>query len=230
MVFNLLFSRMHQPWIRAVLLLGWPQLGLSLVVLGEPALPDWLAAWALFSAGLYAFRALALKEVGLWISFLATSAWALLWLPLLDATSSQLVAYQALGFSVPLALLALLAAMLERHFGAAYCGLHGGLAQTVPRFSGVLVVVVLAVVATPVFPGFFSLVATMMGAMPSTALALATVWLLWSWAGARLLQGLVVGAAATEVMPDLSRSATWFYALVLGLLVLFALQLTGELL
>ena len=66
----------------------------------------------------------------------------------------------ALGFSAPLVLLALLSAGLEKRFGAAYTDLYGGLAQSIPRFSGVLVVVILAAIATPLFPGFFILLNT----------------------------------------------------------------------
>ena len=44
---------------------------------------------------------------------------------------------------------------LERRFGAAYTGLYGGLARTIPRFSGVFVTVVVAAIATPLFPTFF---------------------------------------------------------------------------
>ena len=41
------------------------------------------------------------------------------------------------------------------------------------------------------------------------------VWLLWSWAGARLLQGLVVGPVRTAVV-DLGHGALWTYIVVLA--------------
>ncbi len=113
----------------------------------------------------------------------------------------------ALGFSLPLMLLALLGARLEERFGAAYTGLYGGLAQTLPRMSGVLVGVVLAIVAAPSFPTFFAMLATVVAitpTMPLAALTVAGVWLLWSWAGTRLLQGLIVGPANGSEAPDLS--------------------------
>jgi hypothetical protein len=43
------------------------------------------------------------------------------------------------------------------------------------------------------------------------------VWLLWSWAGARLLQGLIVGPKRNAVA-DLSAATLWLYiAVLLGL-------------
>jgi hypothetical protein len=55
------------------------------------------------------------------------------------------------------------------------------------------------------------------------------IWLLWSWAGARLLQGLVVGPANAQDSPDLSLAATWLYALVLVALVVGGVYLIGDL-
>ncbi len=230
LVFNVLFARLRWPWMRALLLLVWPQIGLWLLFETGTPVPGWLSAWAIFTAALYGFRALALREVGLWTGFMATSAWALLWVPVAAGMGESAVRYEALGFSVPLVLLVFLSAGLEQRFGAAYTGLYGGLAQTIPRFSGVLVMVVLAVIASPLFPGFFTLLTTIVAVSPSAAFALVIVWLLWSCAGARLLHGLIVGPAHDEPAADMTLPTTWGYALLLGVLMVGGVYLTGDLL
>ena len=219
MPFNFLYGRLRHPYVRCLLLLLWPQIGI--VMLGafaaEPV-PAWMVAWGLLTSLLYALRALALREVGLWTSFVGTSAWALIWILLGTGASLQQLALYSLGISVPLLLLTFLGAGLERRFGAAYLGLYGGLAQTIPRFSTVLVIVVLAIVATPLFPTFFAMLSMVLKAMPTAPLLAAgviAVWLLWSWAGARLLQGLVVGPVQNTAT-DLSRGVLWGYIVVLG--------------
>ncbi|MGF1615938.1 MAG: hypothetical protein ACFCVA_19070 [Gammaproteobacteria bacterium] len=229
MVFNALFGRIRNAVLRGLMLLAWPQVGLALVFATGAEAPNWVGVWALFTSALYGLRLLALREVGLWTGFLATSAWALLWIPVLAGMEAMPVHYYALGFSAPLVLLALLSAGLSRRFGAAYTGLYGGLAQTLPRFSGVLVMVVLAAIATPLFPAFFGMLATMVVASPAKAVGVAGVWLLWSWAGARLLQGLIVGPAGTDGVADLSVASTWVYAAVLAALVVGGAYLTGDL-
>ncbi|RRQ21180.1 hypothetical protein [Thiohalobacter thiocyanaticus] len=232
MLFNALLRRAHRPWLRALLLLTWPQPGLALVAAAQPPLPDWLMAWALLSSALYAFRALSLRELGLWTGFLACSLWALLWL-VLARPGEVPPGLHALGLSAPLVLLTLLGTGLERRFGAAYAGLYGGLAQQLPRLAGVLVVVVLAGIAMPLFPPFFTLLSLTLAtasAAPAAALALAGIWLLWSWAGARLLQGLVVGPGDSGGGPaDLSPAATWAYAAALAALAGGGLYLLGGL-
>jgi len=230
MVFNRVFSRVRQPLLRGGLLLAWPHLGLLLLSVLGTEVPAWLVVWALATAAFYALRALAVREAGIWIGFMATSAWALLWVPLLAGADDFTLRYDALGFSVPLLLLGLLMAELERRFGAAYTGLYGGLGRMMPRFAGVLVTVVLAVMATPLFPGFFTLLTMIVTASPGAAVALAGVWLLWSWAGARLLQGLIVGPAGAETVPDIGLAATWGYAAALAGLVICGVSLTGGLL
>lgn len=232
MGFNLLLGRCRHVALRVALLLLWPQFGLLLLQTWPTDFPNWLAPLALMTSGLYALRALALRDVGQWSGFLATSAWALLWIPLQEGTSITQVQLYALGFSAPLVLLALLGAGLERRFGAAYAGLYGGLANSIPRFAGVLVFVILAIIATPLFPAFFILLASIVQAiadMPVIAVGIAAVWLIWSWSGARLLQGLIAGPADKQQAADLSLSLTWIYSLVLLLLVVAGLYGIGEL-
>lgn len=229
-VFNALFSRVSNVPLRVLLLLAWPQVGLSVVFATHGPMPGWLVSLALFTSALYAFRAISLREVGQWIGYLATSGWALLWLALSNHVAPDLVRLYALGFSAPFVLLVLLGARLEQQFGAAYTGLYGGLAQTVPRMAGVLVCVVLAAVAAPLSPAFFAMLATVIATTataPSAALAVVGVWILWSWAGVRLLQGLVVGPAERDPAPDLGLGVTWAYAAVLVALLGGGLYVAG---
>ena len=103
-------------------------------------------------------------------------------------------------------------------FGAAYLGLYGGLAQSIPRYTAVLVVVVLAIIATPLFPTFFTMLSMIVRVLPATplvAIGVGIVWLLWSWAGARLLQGLITGPQRLAVA-DLSQTNMWLYIAILA--------------
>ncbi|MFP4560507.1 MAG: hypothetical protein ACLFRB_09005 [Thiohalorhabdus sp.] len=233
--FTALYQRAGHSVGRAILLLAWPQLGLALAATADGPPPGWLLALALGTAALYAFRALALRELGQWTAFLAASLWALLWLTEPGAATGT-AHLHALGMSAPLALVALLTGGLERRFGAAYAGLTTGLAQTLPRLSGVLVAAVLASVALPLFPAFFTLLALLVAStpgMPAVSLVLLAVWLLWTWAGARMIQGLVVGAAAPEApgyrVADLGAASAWAYAAALLALAAGGLLLTGDL-
>jgi hypothetical protein len=228
MAFNAALERVAHPALRSMLLLAWPQLGLLLLGAQAETLPVWVVSWALATALLYAFRLLAMREMGRWTGFLATSAWALLWLAAYAGVPvSQLWVFAA-GFSVPLAILSLLGRVLEHRFGAAYCGLYGGLARCMPRLAGVLVVSVLAATATPLFPTFFAMLHTLIVSQPLPAVGLTAIWLIWSWAGARLLQGLIVGPAEPSPELDLRITTTWGYAAALAGLAVAGLILTGS--
>jgi len=228
MVFNAVLARTSQPLLRWVLLLAWPQIGLWTLSAHAGAIPSWLVIWALATSLLYAFRLLAMREMGRWTGFLATSAWALLWLPsYAGLPASQLWSFAA-GFSVPLVFLTLLAQELERQYGAAYTGLYGGLARRIPRFAGVLVISVLAATATPLFPTFFAMLHSLIVSQPLPAVGLAGIWLIWSWAAARLLQGLIVGPAEPRPELDLGIGTTWGYAAGLVGLLVAGLILSGS--
>lgn len=230
MVFNRLFARTGSAGLRGVLLLVWPQAGLVLLTVADVQIPQWLMVWGLSTSVLYGFRVLALREVGLWTGFLATSSWALLWVAAGNGAAPSTLQAYAIAFSAPLVLLASLVAGLERRYGAAYSGLYGGLASSVPRLAAVLVLVVLAATATPVFPAFFAMLATVFAttaAAPALAVVLVLVWLLWSWAAARLLQGLVAGPVAVEPVPDLSLPSLSVYASMLGVLAAGGFYLAG---
>ena len=221
MLFNLIYTRLRDPLMRALVLLAWPHIGLVIMYISNVSVPTWLPVWALLTSLLYALRTLALRELGLWTSFVGTSAWALLWIILGSGASMGQLHLISVGISAPLLLLAFLVAGLEDRFGAAYLGLYGGLAQASPRFTAVLVIVVLAIIATPLFPTFFamlSMIIKVLPAAPIVAVGVAIVWLLWSWAGARLLQGLITGPARLAVT-DLSQSTMWlFIAALAGLM------------
>ena len=217
MVFNAMLERLTRPLLRAALLLLWPLPGVYLLLSSSPP-PHWLTLWAALSALLYALRLPAMRDMGVWVGYLATSAWSLQWLGAAEAAYGSV-----LGFAAPLALLALLIPPLEARLGAAYTFLRGGLAAAAPRLAGVLVFCVLAAVATPVFPAFFGMLRVLLAAPAPAALLVLGVWLLWSWAAARLLHGLIVGppiedAKAMRAVPDLGRAAAWGYALPLAAL------------
>ncbi|MBT8438168.1 MAG: hypothetical protein KJO91_00460, partial [Gammaproteobacteria bacterium] len=173
-----------------------------------------------------AFRLLAMREVGIWSGYFATSAWACLWLPLMYADSDTTL--YVFWFGIPLLLLVLLVGGLEKRYGAAYTELYGGLAQTIPRFSGVFVVTVLALVATPVFPAFLGMLNILVASQPLVAMTLVVLWVIWSWAGMRLIQGMIVGDPSTEVIEDLSLIYTWGFGALMLLLVGAGFTLTGN--
>ncbi len=150
---NALLARMPNAWARAAMLLLWPQIGVFLVAEHIGDLPDWIKFWGLATAGLYAFRMLAMREVNLWIGFLATSSWALLWTPAFKGLSLAELEVLALGFGLPLAIMAVMAGEIAKRFGAAYMGLYGGLAVAVPRLTGVLVTSLFRRDRDPGFPG-----------------------------------------------------------------------------
>ena len=233
MVFNAILDRITHSWLRLLLLSAWPLIGLFIVLDCNLVLPDWLLALALSTSALYALRLLTLREVNQWSGFLATSMWSLLWLPMMQQTSPELLYGYAISMSAPLVLLALLSAGLEQRFGAAYMDLYGGLARTIPRFAGVLVTVVAAAIATPLFPTFFimlEMVVKIISATPLAATVLLLIWLFWSWAGARLIQGLIVGRASTDKITDMQVTTTGLYSMVLLALVVGGIYLSGVIL
>jgi hypothetical protein len=154
-VHNALFMRLRSPLARAVLLLLWPQIGVSLLPYAPTEIPQAMVIWAVASAAFYAVRLLTVRDLGLWSAMLACSALGLGWGLAANGASELDLRLFALWFSVPAAVLSLVGGHLARRFGAAYAGLYGGLANTHPRLSGVLVIGMLAAVATPLFPGFF---------------------------------------------------------------------------
>lgn len=228
-VLNAALVHVRHPAARAALLLAWPQIGVSLLLAAGQEIPHWLVAWALASSAFYALRLLTVRDLALWAGFLASSALALTW-GMAGAGEFELRQF-ALWFSLPAALLALLGGPLASRFGAAYAGLHGGLAHKLPRLSGVLTAVVLAAIATPPFPGFFLMLDLLSGLAWPAMPAVLAVWLAWGWAATRLLQGFVFGSA-TPGMPhaaaaDLAHASAWAYAGALAAFAITGLYLSG---
>lgn len=227
MLLNLILSRLRWPPARAGVLLAWPQIGVAILKLTEPDIPAWVVPWALATAALYALRLLTIRDLGLWAGFLAASVLPLTWgLAQSGAPAENLHGF-ALWFSLPAALLALLTQPLMARFGAAYAGLPGGLSALLPRLSAVLVVTLLAAIATPPFPGFFAMLDLLPRMSASADVAILVIWLVWGWAATRLLQGFVVGAASPARVDDLGRQSTWAYMGVLCVLTVAGLYLTG---
>lgn len=233
MVFNALFQRAGMAWLRVILLLAWPLPGVWILQSAAINIPDWVVYWALFSAVLYGFRAVVVKEFGVWIGFLATSTWALIWIALEFGVTAEELILHALAFSLPLSLLAILVAEVERRYESAYAGIVNGLAQAQPRLSGMFVIAMLAVIGSPLFPAFFSMLDTVTHtfiALPTIAVGVVLVWLLWSWSGIRLLQDLLVGSGAQVQHEDISHGVTLIYGSSLVVLVIGGLYLSGVLL
>jgi hypothetical protein len=226
-VLNGALAQLRDPIARGILLLVWPQLGVALLQLAPQAVPHYLVPWALATSGFYALRLLTVRDMGQWAGFLATSAFALTWVLAAAGTGPAALHAFALWFSLPAALMALLARPLTRRFGAAYAGLQGGLVGSLPRLSGVLALTVLAAVATPPFPGFFALLQLLHVLDWSGALGVLVIWLVWGWAATRLLQGFIFGAERAASHGDFGQASTLAYAGVLGGFVIAGLMLTG---
>jgi hypothetical protein len=220
MVFNVLFRRIRLAPLRIAVLITWPLVGLWLIDSLQPALDtgvvDWLLPWAILTSVLYALRLLVLRELNHWTAFLATSLWALLWVPVSQGVSFNQLLLDALGFSLPLVLLVFLALQFTLRYGAAYSELYNGIAENLPRLSTILVLSVLAAIGTPLFPSFFSMLSFLLLASPLTASGLLLIWLLWSWSGVRILQGFIVGTASGD-------SDVQDIGIVLGSMLLLAL-------
>lgn len=242
MVFNLLMEKMPGAIPRSILLLVWPQIGVFLLGQTDLAGLAWseaaqnqalVASLSVLSVGtafLYAFRTLAMRELQVWIGYVATASWGLLWIVVFAGLPLTQLQLFALGFSVPLLMLNMLAGGLVQRYGAAYTGLYQGLALSIPRFAGVFVAVLLTAMATPVAPGFFIFVFLVMALAPDHLILagmLFLVWLMLNWAGIRVIQGLMVGDEDPDPPEDMSLAGTWAYSLVLAVVVLSGLTLLG---
>lgn len=221
MIFNTLFQKAGNAWLRAIIILLWPLPGIWLLQNFAPTIPDWVVYWAIASSILYAFRSVAVKEIGIWVGFIATSAWCLVWIAVSDGVTLEELLAHVIAFSLPLTLLALLVGDIQKRFDSAYAGIVCGLGLTHPRLSGMFVITILAIIASPIFPAFFSMIALVVQTItnhPGIALGLALVWLLWSWSGMRLIQELLVGADTQGQSVDIGQGAVFVYGLFLLLL------------
>ena len=223
MIFNLVFQRVNTAWLRVLLLFAWPSIGVWLVATNSSDMPEWFYVWAILTAILYAFRSVVIKEISVWTGFIATSAWSLVWVAIAHDLNTDNLMMHVMSFSVPLVLLAILVARLELQYESAYAGVVTGLAQEQPRMTGILVVIMLAAIGSPVFPSFFSLLSNInnnITMLPFVAIAITLVWLLWSWSCIRLLQELLVGKPAIMQHDDIGPGLSLFYAMVFVLLVI----------
>lgn len=233
MAFNLVFQRTRNAWLRSVLLLTWPCAGLYILKATAVQVPVEFAFWALISAVLYGFRALVIREVSVWTGFIATSAWALIWVSLAVGLDPGQLVFHVSAFSLPLVLLVLMTAEVELRYESAYAGIVSGIAEAQPRLAGVLVIIMLAVIGSPLFPAFFALLDSLMHAvqvLPVAALGVGVVWMLWSWSGIQLLQRLLVGPATAVRGSDMSRIMTFGYGLSLSALLVAGIYLSGMML
>jgi len=233
MVFNALFQKARSFWLRVAIMLAWPLPGVWILHSTSPVIPDWIIYWALFSAILYGFRAVVVKEFSVWTGFLATSTWALSWIALSYGVQPDELLLHVLAFSFPLSLLVLLVAEIERRYESAYVSVIGGLAQSQPRLSILIVITLLAAIGSPLFPAFFSMLDTIahaMSVLPAIAFGIVVVWLLWSWSGISLLQELLVGPAPDVPHKDISHGVTMTYGASLLMLVIGGLYLSRILL
>jgi NADH:ubiquinone oxidoreductase subunit 4 (subunit M) len=143
------------------------------------------------------------------------------------------VIFHILSFSLPLALMSLLVGEIVHRYESAYVGIVRGVAQAQPRLSGVMIIVMMAAIASPLFPGFFSMlqiITSMVLTYPLLVAGLSLLWLIWSWSGIRLLQELLVGPALAIKYRDISRARAIAYGLLIALLFLSGLLLSGVLL
>ena len=232
MLFNWLFARLEHPGLRIMLLVAWPLTGLVLVdalALDTARDLSLILGWAIITALLYALRMLVIRELNHWTGFLATSLWALLWIPVSQGERFASLQLDVLGFTAPLLLLIIVAAMLSQRFGAAFAGLYNGIAIQLPRLSTVLVISVLAAIGTPLFPTFFSMLSFMMSGSVFAAAAILITWLLWSWGGALIIQGFAVGESErVKTREDIGQAASLVLLLALAALVVVGISLTGD--
>jgi len=224
---NLVLAQLRAPLARGILLLIWPQVGVTLLLTLQPEVPPFIVTWALLSAAFYALRLLSVRDLALWAGFLASSTLALTWGLAARGADETALRLFALWFSLPPALLVLLTGSLVQRLGAAYAGLFAGLAEQQPRLAIVLAIVMLSTVATPPFPGFFAVLDLLHGLDTTAALGLLGIWLMWGWAATRVLQGFLSGNGSEITAADLGRGAMLMYSGVLAVFAAAGLQFTG---
>lgn len=195
------------PLSKALLILLLPLAGVALVSLGLSAdtaedrrIGTLFALWGAATSVLYALRLLTARDGEIWISHLFCSALSLAWIGAAYGISPLLPAF---GLAVSLIPMVFLLNELTHRFGIARGGLYPGLALRMPRFSSLFVAAVLAAVAVPFSPGFFAVATLAFGGAATDAvlflLPIGISWVLWSWAGVNLLDGIVWGAARDDL-------------------------------
>jgi hypothetical protein len=188
------------PGFKAALMLVFPLIGIGLIELATAQTPEdsgWpivFAVWGGMTSVLYAFRLLSTKDGAIWVSHLFSSALALIWIGVAYGVSPIL---PAIGLAISPLPLVFLLDHLNRRFGVARSGLYPGLCCRLPRLAHLFTVAVLTAVAVPFSPSFFAIAALAFGGVAANAivvlLPICVSWLLWTWAGVNLLNGIVWG-------------------------------------
>lgn len=234
MVFNYLYQRVSDTWMRVVMLMIWPLPGLWMIQEFVLELPSLSLYWALATSLLYSIRALVVKELNIWVGFNATSIWALTWVVSGTAGTGGSVALAlpiALSFS--LALLTLVLREIEKRYGAAYAGVVQGVAQANPRLGGILAFAMLAAIGMPAFPLFFAMFSSVLQAItvtPVAALTIVLIWFLWGWSGMQVSQKLLAGTNDGVAQPNLTPMSGLAYMSMLLVMALAGILLSGVLL
>jgi hypothetical protein len=201
-------QRRRSPVFTAFLLLALPLLGSVLMSLGlgpDPAAHNGIATafaiWGGLSSVLYSFRLLTARDGDIWVSHLYCSALALAWVGAAYGVSPLL---PAIGMATSLIPLVFLLNELTRRFGTARGGLYPGLSMRMPMFSYLFVAAVLVAIAVPFSPGFFAIATLAFGGVATDKILflvpIGVSWVLWSWAGVNLLNGIVWGAARDDLL------------------------------
>lgn len=201
-VFNVVLRAVRLVWLRAALLLVWPQIGVWLILGAGTYLPQaWtpaLLAWATGSSLFYAWRMLSTRDFDIWIGFYASSAWALAWIGVIGGADAMGLHVAMACMSVTTLALALASHCLRNRWGDAYVGLRLGLARVMPRLGVATTLSVLAAIGAPVFPVFFAMIYLLGLGHAATVVSMLAVWLLWGWAGAQVWQGFLFGVPHAE--------------------------------
>jgi NADH:ubiquinone oxidoreductase subunit 4 (subunit M) len=232
LVFNLAVSRVPTYWGQAAAVVALPAVGTCVLVV-EPhkamSLADnraWVALVVL-TAILYGFRAISVRDAAVWARLMATSGLALDWLLVSNPGWSYLLA-TTLAWTLPAALLMVLAGLLARRTGGAYLGLQGGLASALPRISGLLTLSALALAATPIFPGFFALLGIFSLLSMVRVVPLMLLLLVWGWSLGNFLQNLLFGKYSGDRVPDIGLLGTSSTAVLLLVFVLAGVFWSGH--
>jgi len=217
-VFNAAFAAVRWTWLRIVMLLVWPQLGLWLMSAAPAALPPRMAHGVMLvglaTAVFYAWRLLSVRALPVWVGFWATSAWALAWVAVAAGAHGVDLRIAMAGISLTAAALLCGVQALADRWGEAYLGLRCGLGRQAPRLAAFLVVAVLAALGTPLLPVFFVMLWLAMHADGYGVAGILAAWLLWSWSAAQVWQALLFGtdrkaaAWSSETISDLSMAGT----------------------
>lgn len=228
MIFSAVFAKLTHPVARVLLLLLWPQTGVLLLAhTGLPLNTEFFVGWAVATFLLYALRLLSVRDLFQWSSMLMISATSLTWLLASTTTDRLLLQQFVFWLTVAPVFLVVLATAFQARFGAAYAGLHTGLARRLPKLSALLVFSVFAGMALPIFPAFFSLLGLMVQSPVHWGVVVLLGWLLWTWAGTRLLNGFVFGPPTPITAEDLCRGKALLIGLSLIAIVMLNLIWTG---